>query len=167
MTVLAIVLTIVLTYELCCLVQALLHRFVGHRPTVRTIFLRHTRSHHALYRPRTFERDRYADEELGVSHAFTPFALLLAAVAYWSLPIDLFLVSCATVAFTCFAHGYVHTHYHLRRSWLQRFDWFRRLRELHRVHHVDQRSNFGVLTLVWDRAMGTFVPARPSMRDKA
>jgi len=54
---------------------------------------------------------------------------------------------------------HVHTQYHLNHSWLRRFGWFDRKRELHFVHHRDASKNFGVIEFVWDRVFGTYTPA--------
>jgi len=163
MNVLPVVGTIVITFELTCLVQAMLHRFIGHRRVIVAIFRRHTQSHHFLYSKLTFEQRAYREDEESVSHMMVPIAVLIAYAAYCLLPLPLFIVSSTTVLLTCVAHAYLHTHFHLAESPLRRFGWFRRLKALHCVHHVDQSTNFGVVTLVWDRVMGTFAPgALPS-----
>ena len=155
------VLTVVLTYELACLAQTVLHRFLGHYPIIRALFVAHTKSHHALYTGGAFEQPVYSAEERNLSYAFVPVALLIGATAYWLLPVELFAVSFVTLVGTFTAHIYLHAHYHLTDSWLVRFFWFRKLKELHRIHHINQRMNYGVMTLVWDRVMGTFAPAEP------
>jgi len=157
----SLVLTVVLAYELACLVQTLLHRFVGHRPTIPWIFVNHTQSHHYLYTELTFEQTAYQDDENSVTYTFVPVVTLLDAIAYWLLPIDLAVATIATIMLTFAANVYLHLHYHLKDSWLLRFVWFKKLKELHCVHHIDQRTNYGVINLVWDRAMGTFASATP------
>jgi len=57
------------------------------------------------------------------------------------------------------AHAYVHEHYHLNRSWLDRWQWFRWRRSLHFVHHRDTTRNYAVIDFFWDRMLRTYTPA--------
>jgi sterol desaturase/sphingolipid hydroxylase (fatty acid hydroxylase superfamily) len=52
-------------------------------------------------------------------------------------------------------HIYLHEHYHLIDTPLERFAWFRKKRELHYIHHRDARYNFAVVEFWIDRLMGT------------
>lgn len=160
-----LVLTVVLAFELACLVQTLLHRFVGHRPIIPWIFVNHTQSHHYLYTGLTFEQPAYQKDEQSITYTFIPVVTFLGALAFWLLPIELAVTAAATITLTFAANIYVHLHYHLKNSWLLRFGWFRTLKELHCIHHIDKRTNYGVLNLVWDRIMGTFASApHPALR---
>lgn len=58
------------------------------------------------------------------------------------------------------AHTFLHKHYHLQHSWLERSRWFRRHRDLHYEHHRDARRNYAVIDLFWDRLFGTFAEVR-------
>lgn len=153
--------TAFVTFQITCLVQAVLHRVVDHRPLIRSIYGSHTASHHRIYRPDAFEQPVYRKDEASVSHTFLPAAAGIALLAWLALPRDLWLVATATVAATFAMHVYVHVHYHLAGSSLMRFQWFRKRKELHRQHHVDPRTNFGVLEYFWDRVMGTLKTGQP------
>jgi sterol desaturase/sphingolipid hydroxylase (fatty acid hydroxylase superfamily) len=153
-------LTAFVVFQVTCLVQTVLHRWVGHRPLMRSIYRSHTGSHHRIYRGDTFEQPAYRKDEKSVSHTFVPAAAGIAVLAWLVLPADLWMVAIATVAATFALHVYLHVQYHLTHSRLERFAWFRRRRELHRRHHLDPRTNFGVVEFFWDRAMGTFRTAQ-------
>jgi sterol desaturase/sphingolipid hydroxylase (fatty acid hydroxylase superfamily) len=148
--------TVFVTFEVACLAQAVLHRLVGHRPAIRSIYASHTGSHHTIYRGHTFEQAEYSREEASVSHTFLPAAAAIVLALWLLLPLRLWLVALPTIVLTFGAHVYVHAHYHLGGSWLTRYAWFLRRKELHRVHHVDPGKNFGVLEYFWDRMMGTY-----------
>jgi sterol desaturase/sphingolipid hydroxylase (fatty acid hydroxylase superfamily) len=143
------------TFQVTCLVQTILHRWIGHRPLIRSIYASHTGSHHQIYRPEDFEQPAYRKDEASVSHTFVPAAVGIALIAWVVLPENMWSVATATVAATFVIHVYLHVHYHLSESNLSRFAWFRKRKELHRQHHVDPKTNFGVVEFFWDRVMGT------------
>jgi len=154
--------TAFVTFQLTCFIQAILHRFIGHRPLIRSIYLSHAGSHHKIYRPETFEQSTYRKDEASVTHTFVPAAMALALIAWAILPFDLWLVATASLTITFLLHVYLHAQFHIEGSRLNRFSWFRERKELHRQHHMDPSTNFGVLEFSYDRLMGTLM-----MRGKA
>lgn len=154
-------LTAFVTFQATCLVQAVLHRWVGHGPLVASINRSHTGSHHRVYAGDAFEQPAYRNDEASVSHTFVPAGAAIAFLAWLVLPVQLWLVATGTVAATFALHVHLHVRYHLRRSPLERFAWFRRRKELHRQHHVDPRTKFGVVEFFWDRVMGTLASSAP------
>lgn len=149
--------TVFVTVQLTCFIQALLHRFIGHRPLIRSIYLSHAGSHHRIYRPETFEQPAYRKDEASVTHTFVPAAVALALLAWVLLPSDLWIVATACVTITFVLHVYLHAQFHIEGSRLNRFSWFRNRKELHRQHHIDPCTNFGVLEFSCDRLMGTLI----------
>src|SRR5450755_183422 len=61
-------------------------------------------------------------------------------------------------AVSFYVHVFFDKEYHVDRSRLQRFAWFRRKQELHFVHHRHADSNFAVIDFFWDRLLGTYRP---------
>jgi fatty acid hydroxylase family protein len=147
------------TFRTASFAQAVLHRWVGHGGLIGSIRRSHIRSHHSIFKGRNFEAERYAEEEKSVSHAFVPIAIAIGLLACWLLPLELAVAALLSLVVTYGAHVYLHEHFHLTGSWLMRFSWFRRLKELHRIHHSNPRRNFGVLDHASDRLFGTFTPA--------
>jgi sterol desaturase/sphingolipid hydroxylase (fatty acid hydroxylase superfamily) len=52
-------------------------------------------------------------------------------------------------------NDYFHDSFHLRKHWLNRYKWYKRLRRLHFLHHHNMTVNYGILSFVWDRVFGT------------
>lgn len=75
--------------------------------------------------------------------------LLLPGVYGW--------VAASEVAVIALLNSYIHMHFHVERSWLLRYAWFRRARAIHDVHH-DRDVNFMVADHFWDRVFGFYVP---------
>ena len=90
----------------------------------------------------------------------TPYFLiptiLVGAVMFFVLPFDLFLVVAAVGAVSFCAHVYFDQAYHAQEPKLARFAWFRRMQQLHFVHHLHANSNFAVIDFFWDRLLGTY-----------
>jgi len=153
------------TFHIVCIVQALLHRFFGHRQLILSIFKSHTGSHHTIYSATNFERPVYSTEEASVTYTIIPVAVIIPGVAYFLLSPYLTIVAGVTVTATFLANVYLHVQYHLESTWLTRFNWFNKYKELHRMHHIDQTTNFGVIGFICDRLMGTLCkPSHESSR---
>lgn len=95
---------------------------------------------------------------LGGFAAFLIFSLLPFAVA---LPISL-----GALVYSWGVISYLHSSFHVEGHWLERFAWFRQIRQLHDIHHW-QPCNYGILFFWMDRACGTlrrdFPPERQSI----
>jgi sterol desaturase/sphingolipid hydroxylase (fatty acid hydroxylase superfamily) len=149
-------------HVLASFMQTALHRALGHGAFGGWIRFRHVNEHHDIYAGERLEQPRYSADE----KSLTLFYLLpgLSAIALFFLLFPpAFAGGFAAGAFlSYFAHIYLHAQFHLTHSPLERRAWFRRLRELHRIHHHRQDRNFAVIDLYWDKLMGTFAePATP------
>ena len=146
------------SYYTAAFFQAFLHRLLGHHKVGGKLFTVHTGSHHTIYSGDRMLMDDYAPEEKSLSAIFVLPAILVTLLAYWALPVRLFIISVITLAISFAVHIYVHAQYHLTNTRLARFQWFRRKQQLHFVHHRDRGANFAVLEFLWDRVMRTYVP---------
>ena len=81
---------------------------------------------------------------------------LVAGIAYFVLPLHIFIPVLITSAASFYAHVYFDREYHVEGSWMLRFGWFRHMQELHFVHHRHANSNFAVIDFFWDRVLGTY-----------
>ena len=154
-----------ITYYVTALVQTILHRYLGHLPTLRSSYQAHTYSHHVIYSANRFVSNGYSAEEQSVTWGFAMPAALLALVAYVLLPLSLFAACIGTIVLSYAAHVYLHAQYHLDKTWLQAFGWFSKKRGLHLVHHRDFSHNYAVVEFFWDRVMGTYLDAPPYGED--
>ena len=143
------------TYYAMAIIQTVLHRSHGHRARIRRVFRAHALGHHGIYNRRNLRTREFVDSD---SHAlnFYGVPIFVSALAFWLLAGP--LLTCAHlvgVLFTFRWHMFLHKHYHLESTPLQRFAWFRRKRALHFLHHRDARCNFAVVEFWIDRLMGT------------
>ena len=143
------------SYYLMCFVQTWLHRDFGHKKRILKVFSAHAIGHHGLYNPKNLQTDVFEDCE---SHALNYYGIpivLAAALAFWAGGILVMSANLVGVFATFRWHLYLHEHYHLSGSYLERFAWFRNKRRLHFVHHRDARYNFAVVEFWIDSLLGT------------
>lgn len=151
-----LIVAFVITYYLSAIVQTLSHRLFGHTKRVMTIYSSHTHGHHARYARSDLLQDDWIESERHVLWYFAiPFCAIAATV--WAMaPTAVFLAYLAGLAFSFGLHLLLHRHYHIRGSVLERFEWFRRKRALHFVHHRRVRSNYAIVENWIDRLLGTY-----------
>ena len=113
------------SYYTAAFFQAFLHRLLGHHKIGGKLFTVHTGSHHTIYSGDRMLMDDYAPEEKSLSAIFVLPAILVTLLAYWALPVRLFIISVITLAISFAVHIYVHAQYHLTNTRLARFEWFR------------------------------------------
>lgn len=131
------------------------HRFLHHHWAGR-LNRAHLNHHQQQYPPERFLSDRY--RSAGADSTLYPFAvggLALAVVLFSCLPWAYALALTLELAAVGAANNYVHDATHVRGHWLARFRFFRRWRNLHRVHHADMTRNYGIVTFFTDRALRT------------
>ncbi len=138
--------------------QTFLHYRLAHRPLGRKFFRDHMNFHHTYYAKDHLVSKTYLYEKGNLTPFFLIPVLVAGACSYFILPFDFFVVQAASCGVSFYAHVFFDKEYHMERSRLRRFAWFRRKQELHFVHHRHADSNFAVLDFFWDRVLGTFRP---------
>lgn len=145
----------VATYYVMSIVQTVLHRDFGHRQRIAAVFSAHAIGHHGLYNKNRLKTEKFEDCE---SHALNYYGIpivVIAALSFWLGGLLVMTANLIGVIFTFRWHMYLHEHYHLLDTPLERFAWFRKKRELHFIHHEDARYNFAVVEFWIDNLMGT------------
>jgi sterol desaturase/sphingolipid hydroxylase (fatty acid hydroxylase superfamily) len=153
------VLAAVAAYLTGSLLQTVIHRWLGHQAVGTFFQRRHVLDHHRIYSPRHLVSSDYSAVERSLTPYYAVPAGGVIAFLRLVLPIAPFLSFSMTMLVSFAAHAYIHKHYHLQRTWLERFRWFRRHRDLHYVHHRNGRRNYAVIDFFWDRLFGTFTEA--------
>jgi hypothetical protein len=145
----------VASYYLMSVVQTVLHRDFGHRNRIRRVFAAHAIGHHGQYNPNNLKSDEFVDLE---GHALNYYGIpivVFAAIIYLLAGPMVMTAHLIGVFATFRWHLYLHEHYHLNETYLERFGWFRKKRHLHFIHHRDARCNFAVVEFWIDDLMGT------------
>ena len=151
--------TFLLTHHAASIIQLSLHRVLGHRKKCGYISRIHAHEHHGIYSKDLLVSESYLDEAQSVDYFYAIPIVLLATCVFLITRRDIFLVHIATLGLSTFAHLYLHVQYHLRNTWLKRYQWFKRKQRLHLLHHRDMTRNYAVIEFFWDRVLGTFEDA--------
>jgi sterol desaturase/sphingolipid hydroxylase (fatty acid hydroxylase superfamily) len=149
-------LVVVSTHAVMSCGQTLMHYWIGHRRIGGVLYRNHINFHHAHYaKGHLTSPDPEAGEGNNTPYFLIPVFLAGAAV-YFVLPLFMFVAVTVAAATSFAAHVWLDKAYHVQGSYLERFAWFRRKRQLHFVHHLHANSNFAVIDFFWDRLLGTY-----------
>ena len=110
--------------------------------------------------------DFLSDEYRSPGKDNTVFTFLWFAVPFFILPVVLYIdgmiplvamvLLFVELIIVGWMHDYFHDAFHIRDHFLKRFAYFRRLTDLHYVHHIDMQKNFGIFLFWWDKAFASF-----------
>lgn len=160
---LAYILTV--TFLLGTLVGWIAH-WVSHQRWSGAMYRRHM-VHHRLYPGTDVTSDQYRSAASDNSaFIFTPvIAIVLLGWLGFLIMLGTGLMSYIVVALVSvvvgWMHDWVHHVTHLRRHWLYRFAFMRRLSSLHIEHHIWAQANLGIIWFGWDRLFRTYRSAPP------
>ena len=131
-------------------------RASSYRRKIRRFFDDHAHFHHGYYSGDHVVSENYLDQERNNTPFFLVPVILVISLSYLFLSLDLFIVQLTAMSISFYAHVYIDKQYHVARSWLGRFSWFRRKQQLHFVHHRRADCNFAVIDNFWDWLLGTY-----------
>ncbi|MEE8636485.1 MAG: hypothetical protein V3T12_10775 [Acidiferrobacterales bacterium] len=118
----------------------------------------HVLGHHVLYpnsrliQTLTF---LYAHGRHDSNFALAPWLFLIAFAEFFLFPFWLFAACLVHSVVTVGSSSFIHLQFHVFDTPLERFDWFRKARTLHTLHH-DADRNFMIADHFWDRVFGTY-----------
>jgi fatty acid hydroxylase family protein len=135
--------------------QTFMHYKIAHHPIGGKLFRNHINFHHTHYADDHLVSQTYLGNEGNITPYFFIPVFLVGGLAYFLLPLNIFVVMVVASAASFYAHVFFDKAYHVEGSRLERFAWFRRKQELHFVHHRHAKSNFGVIHF-WDKILGTY-----------
>lgn len=118
--------------------------------------------HHELYTPADFESEEYRSAgKDNSSFVFIPILtitilLFFFPIAYLTNSWWIYLFVVAEGALVGYLNDKIHDAFHLTNHWLNQYLWFRKLKKLHLIHHVDPKFNHGIIWFGADKIFGTY-----------
>lgn len=157
-----VLLTVIVVFVIETLFGYISHRAL-HQSYMGSFYKSHHTHHYKLYPPEDYTSDKY--REAGKDNTLYFFLLfgsplIIAPIVLFALhiiPLAVFISAMITLGVVGFLNDYLHDHFHLNKSWLKSFGWFRHLTEVHRLHHITPQKNFGIFMFWWDRLFGSYV----------
>jgi sterol desaturase/sphingolipid hydroxylase (fatty acid hydroxylase superfamily) len=76
--------------------------------------------------------------------AFGPISGLITGIFYKILPFNIFSFVISEIYLLLYISDYIHSHYHIRGSWLEKYNWFLEKRKYHYIHHIKLNKNMSL-----------------------
>jgi len=162
---LAILLTVLVAFFVSSLFGYVVHRSL-HQPWTGRLNQKHMTHHLTLYPPTDYLSDVY--RQAGADNTVFIFGFLAIPVVILPIvlgilgliSITLVITAIVVMALMSFLHSYLHDAFHIRNHFLTRLpiigDIFARWVNLHYLHHVDMKTNYGIFLFHWDKVFKTF-----------
>ena len=98
----------------------------------------------------------------GGNWAFGPIVVLFTLVAWLILPQHFALMITLQMLGMIGINSYMHTEFHIRGSWMEKYDWFLKRRYLHFYHQGHMQNNMSIAGIdpTYDILFGTYVDVK-------
>jgi sterol desaturase/sphingolipid hydroxylase (fatty acid hydroxylase superfamily) len=82
---------------------------------------------------------------------------LVAILLIVGVPIQYLLFSLAiSLLWAWLGLAYMHKSFHLKHFWMDKSRWYKKVRRLHDIHHLEVTKNYGITFFGFDKIVGTF-----------
>lgn len=112
--------------------------------------------HHKRYNPKQPTTEKF--QPIGWRSFRFRALIFLAAVGlvFAVFPISIALILLVEFSVLSYLTDYIHDATHTTGHKLEKYGWYRRLMDIHQIHHANAKKNLGILTFFWDRLAGRF-----------
>lgn len=160
-----ILITLISTFIVGSVIGYIIHRIMHSRLVRFKLIKKIARSHnmhHALYNPNDFESSSYRssgkDDSAFVFVPIITIGVLIYCLILWFVYQTWWLILIAIIEgiIVGYLNDKIHEWFHIENHYLNRFSWFKKLKELHWLHHKSPKTNFGIIWFGLDRLFFTF-----------
>lgn len=140
------------------------HRYVEHEGKAgKKVQEKHVQHHEKDYPTTALRPDtqKYKRAKSWSWYVLTVILIVLALVII-PRPYSYFAIVGGLV-YAKFIVSYFHKAFHLPHHWLHKYAWFRKLTELHDIHHYSV-ANYGIVFFFMDRLFGTYQQTMPKKK---
>lgn len=129
------------------------HRYISHSDIIVEIHEIH-KKHHGI----DLSDNNTSDEDFILVMLLLIFFEIIAGLITLLniLPNTLIIITIVVSIITFYWNNYIHTAYHQEHHWLNSYEWFKRDKELHYLHHYCPTKNFGIMTHFNDKIFGSY-----------
>jgi sterol desaturase/sphingolipid hydroxylase (fatty acid hydroxylase superfamily) len=156
-----IVLVLMISVVMASFIGYWVHRAI-HQKWAGPFYRAHMEHHLELYPPGKLTSTKYRAARWYNRGPFLFTPALLAAVCCVGAVIHalhappwMIVENMGTFIMFGVLNDWIHDTTHLRRHFLQKFTYYRRIRAAHLIHHVNMNKNYGIVSFEWDRAFKT------------
>lgn len=159
---LSVVLVGLVTYLLTSLLGYVVHWAI-HRSWAGKAYRAHRAHHIDLYPPGKLISDTYrsaGDKSTVYTFLLAFMPLLLLPILFWAVgwfTLVHAIVAIGAMGLVGLLNDIIHDSFHVQGHWLSKvIPGYNRMRQLHFVHHINMRRNYGIFSFVWDKLFRTF-----------
>jgi len=123
---------------------------LSHNPKIKFLYNSH-HSHHLSYPPKKLTCEKY---DKNVEDTRLPYLIIIFIsylFCYYLFTLYHFLIFISETTIYFFIANTLHNSYHLDNSFLERFQWFRYLKRLHHIHHIEVYHNLNITIPISDK----------------
>jgi len=130
-----------------------------HHPISGRVYRSHKSHHWDLYPPGDFYSELYREPPWYDRPLlyYTPFIVGFTFLLYYILPLHLTAALLVELVLVAWLNDKIHEHFHLKHTWMGKFKIFRRWRDWHFKHHIDDSKNFSIFWYLPDRLFGSML----------
>lgn len=128
-----------------------------HNPKMGKAYKGHLHHHAKTYPASNYLSDSYQGPPTGAGQGLyyiAAFALMCSPLIFWAW--GYFAYSLVLSVLILKTYAYIHDTFHIRGHWLNRFKIYRWWNRLHYGHHVNVKTNLGIIMFFPDKLFGTF-----------
>ncbi len=135
------ILRIIGTYYLFTTIEYVSHRLGHYRSKINPIYFLHMEHHKKHYPITRLLSEKYQSQSEGII-AYSPVAALLFLSLYNLLAWETWMCVCIQLIAHAFINDTIHTQIHTKNSYLEKYDWFKKQRQIHFIHHTKLSKNY-------------------------
>jgi sterol desaturase/sphingolipid hydroxylase (fatty acid hydroxylase superfamily) len=151
-------------YYISQLIIYFIHRLPHQFKKPKFWFDAHVIGHHKLYDHKQFDSDVYLYKTNNMlyeadTYIFTiPLFIFYIFYNIYILQIqwNYFAILNSMLLFHIGMDIYIHKHVHLKNSYLNKFELFKKIKEHHRTHHIIRTKNYSFTNFIFDYVFGTY-----------
>ena len=139
-----------------------LHK-IGHNYKLNSYIYKIHMNHHKKYYPisKLIDKEPY---KTGYIYnipdgflAYGPSLFLILSLLYFFFDVYTYQIFVSEILFFASLSDYIHTEIHIDGSWLEKYEWFLKKRNLHLLHHKKLNMNINIIDHTFDKLKGTYL----------
>lgn len=152
---------LVSTYIITNLFGYIIH-WAFHQKWSGTFYKKHYNHHYIQYPPDDFFSGTYRSAGEDSSSKLFILAFMPVIIGWFVfgffMHISILLQVAALVEMGIIGviHDTLHSAFHIKDHWLNKFSIFRKWVYLHEMHHIDTSKNYGIFDFMWDKICGSY-----------
>ena len=149
------IMIMITTYYFFNFAEYILHKISHNRNYGGLIYRWHHKHHIIEFPPHKLTKDVYPDSPK-YENIYAYFLIAWWIALYNIVSLYYFKIIFIETLIYAMCIDRLHTYYHLNNSPLEKYEWFRKKKELHLLHHKKTHHNFNLVDFTTDKLLETY-----------